>query len=179
MKIIGISGKMGTGKTTLANIIVGKIPGAIRMSFADPVREEVAELLGLVPDDVRDQRFKERTFKLGKRSMTGREILQWWGTEIRRKADCDYWVSIMARRLSSLHDSYIPIVVIDDVRFRSEAQIIPRLIRLDPYPGWAPGPNANHPSETDLDNWGSFQAAFSPVYGTLADVADRILYPNK
>jgi len=176
MKIIALSGKMGTGKTTLANLICSLVPCSQRVSFADTLREEVAEHFGFDLEFVRSTAFKFHSFRIGARTLTGRELLQWWGTEIRRKANPDYWIEKMALMLDSCD---APLIVVDDVRFFGEAFFIQEdgssLYRLDPFPGWNPGPNSGHDSETALDNYPSFTARFSPEYGQLKSIASMIM----
>jgi hypothetical protein len=176
MKIIALSGKRGVGKSTLANLICQRVPGAVRMSFAGPLYEEVAALLGIPVESTRAPFFKGSFFRIGNRGLAGREVLQWWGTDIRRAADPDYLVKRMA---AALGRCAAPLVVIDDVRFRDEADFVEeqggRLYRLDPFPGWRPDACANHPSETGLDLYNGFAARFAPDFGGLPGLADQVV----
>lgn len=174
MKVLGISGKIGTGKTTLAELILGKVPQARKMAFADALRDEVAWLLGVSPQLVRMDIFKTMSFRIGSRVLSGREVLQWWGTEVRRAADPDYWVDQTTLALLKAGEEGCPLVVVDDVRFLGEALAVDVLVRLDPYPGWKPGPNAAHISETSLDLF-PFTHRYSPRYGELEPLADELV----
>lgn len=178
MNVIGLSGKMGTGKTTLANLICSLVPGAVRMSFADALRGEVAEHFGFRLELVREPFFKDLDLQIGLRWMTGRELLQWWGTEVRRKADACYWSDKMRGYLFEQEEEGCPLVVIDDVRFLDEAALITasggKLYRLVPYNGWNPGPNAEHASETALDDYPDFACRLAPAFGNLAPSAAMI-----
>lgn len=178
MKIIGFSGKMGTGKTTCANYVLAMVRGAVKLSFADALREEVSALLSVPIEEVRSPHFKAAVYPIGNRDMTGREILQWWGTEIRRAADADYWLKRMQVKLHSQAWD-CPLVVIDDVRFSDEMKFIHQFggyaIRLEPYPGWQAGPNAEHPSEMALDDYGPWDLHCWPEYGGLGHAAKTVL----
>lgn len=169
--IIGISGKMGTGKTTLADLLVGTIGGK-RISFADALRKEVADAFGIPESMLGDRLYKEAgKVTVGNRVMTPRALMQWWGG-MRRETDRDYW----------LHKTYSNIggrlTVIDDVRYQNEARFIDNigglLVRLEPYVGWEPGGGAGHISETDLDNGGPQMHRFYPAFGGLGEVAEKV-----
>jgi hypothetical protein len=104
--VIGITGNMGVGKTTLANEIAGRLNGYV-LPFAAPVKS-IAKSMGWN----------------GEKDERGRRLLQLIGTECGR--ECigeDVWVR---RWLASLvEDSESPSAVIaDDVRFENEADAI-------------------------------------------------------
>lgn len=169
--IIGLSGKAGSGKTTFAK--VAEILGFTRLSFADGVKHEVKEFLTEyeIPFDDRNlwgsqvdkeeviQHFSPGLYALPggehyytpKFLATFRELLQFWGTDFRRKQDPDYWVK---RLLSQMvpGEKY----VIDDLRFPDEAEAIRKrggkVIRVErPHTFKISGPN--HASEIALDNY--------------------------
>lgn len=178
--IIGLSGKMGTGKTTLANMLCEAIPGAVRMSFADAVREEVAKHFGFPIDYVCSQGFKQHHHQVGGIVMSGRELLQWWGTGVRRKADPHYWTDEMVNRIAVSMES---VIIIDDVRFEDELAVVRghrgHHFRLMPHEQWQAGPNANHASETDLDllAWamGDEGELLRPAFGFLGACVPVVL----
>ena len=170
--IIGISAKIGCGKTTLTNLFIQYHPQFIRKAFADLLKQEAAATYGYpniwnYTEDGKNQVVNH--FNLPKKDMTVREILQWHGTDFRRKQDPDYWVKLMDRQVDS---DYFNIIV-DDVRFRNEADFVKRrngkLIRLNPYPGWKPNEFANHRSETDLDDYKDWDLIIQADYGKLAE----------
>lgn len=86
-------------------------------------------------------------------------LLQWWGTEYRRKQDSDYWV----KKCMSKIDTEMPhIAVITDVRFTNEAEAVRKAggynVRVsrkntDGTPYVAKDRPANHPSEIQLDDY--------------------------
>mgnify|MGYP006896949256 CR=1 FL=1 len=69
-------------------------------------------------------------------------------------------------------------VAVHDVRFKEEAGLIRDMgglvVRLEPYPGWKPGPYADHQSETDLDDWQWFDLVLHPQFGQLRETAELI-----
>lgn len=175
MKLVGISGKIGTGKTYLADLLVKAFhPLGMRISFADPVKREVAEAYNIPLEDCYSAEGKATVVKgYGK---TVREILQWWGTDYRRAADPDYWTKAMGYTLDRI--TAADLVVIDDVRFPDEARfVLDRggfLARLDPFPGWKPSPFADHKSELALDDFEFFSSSYAPGFGDLPLVALHI-----
>ena len=170
--IIGISGKMGTGKTTLANHLV-ELCGGRRVSFADALREEVADIFCLPLEAMTLRDCKEHMLvPVGFNPMSLRQLLQWWGA-LRRVSDDCYWVDITMSMVAKDE-----LVIIDDVRYYNEACAIKaaggQVIRLDPYPEWRPGIGAEHLSETDLDGGFAFDHRFRPAFGTLDAVAREL-----
>lgn len=88
------------------------------------------------------------------------KLLQWWGTEFRRKQNENYWVDKLFASISS----NIDVALITDVRFGNEADsIVSRggytvnVTRLDEYgqPYRSTDRSPDHPSEIALDsyNW--------------------------
>lgn len=176
--VIGISGKIGTGKSSVAEAI-----GFERKSFASFLREEVGDFVGKSPEWVRTH--KDELFSLSpvvgerlqtdKATLTVREILQRWGTDYRRAQDPDYWVKQMRAFASSRTEP----LVIDDVRFPNEAELVHELggllVRIEPFDGWQPGPFANHESETALDAYERFHLLIWPSLGAVQEAADIVL----
>ena len=126
--ILGIAGKMGAGKDTAADTLVNNY-GFLKVSMADALRKECAQALAYhecpkcAPEDIR------RIINKGPRvnvyakptSPDARRLLQWWGTDFRRKDDPDYWVKRVEPILNHTLD-----VVIPDIRFENEAAMVKR-----------------------------------------------------
>lgn len=194
--IIGISGKVGVGKTVLTNHLLQMIPNYERLGFADILKEEAADKFGFPKELCYSQEGKctEIPVKVGnndgyvfpfsdmpfqpwhEETRTVREILQWWGTDVCRAADPDHWVKAFE---VAMKDLAICDVIIDDIRFHNEAEFVLRqngiLIRLNPYEGWKPGPTAKHPSETALDYYDKWNLSMAPAYGELECAALQVV----
>lgn len=138
--IIGLTGKAGSGKSTAANWLLDKNGKAIHMAFAQPLKVMIYELIRKVTprnhphtaaDYIRDPVLKEQPIPFVG-GFTARYLMQTLGTEWGRNAvHKDFWVSIMAIKLERLFASGFanfkdqPLrVVIDDVRFDNEAEMI-------------------------------------------------------
>jgi hypothetical protein len=137
-KIIGLCGRMGSGKDAAAALLA--MTGYKRIAFADPVRHEVAAAIGTVarPAEIGPKRWYHqfgigdpvaRAWEWARKHPEAiwekptkhhiRVLLQWWGTEYRRMQFQDYWVQIAFRDLDRREKH-----VFSDVRFPNEAQAI-------------------------------------------------------
>lgn len=154
--IIGLSGKSGAGKTTLAQMIEREF-GYTRVSFADGVKEEVKAFLLASNLDVEDKNLwgtqADRNMVIpGYNGKTYRELLQWWGTDYRRRFyGEDYWTQQLMKKMSD-GGKY----VIDDMRFPNEADACKQLggfvVRIH-RPDLVEPPGITHVSETALDDY--------------------------
>lgn len=149
--LIGIAGRAGSGKDTLAAHLVSKY-GFIRYGFADPIKRLLNERFGWENSEWEDREWKETpNERYGQRwigsengkygrpdrdffeSFSPREWAQWLGTEVGRNTfgeDC--WVGVFERWYKGLTAYRAPEqgiihVVIPDVRFENEAKFIHRL----------------------------------------------------
>jgi len=161
MKLIGISGKMGTGKSTVAQHL--KLKGYEEYRFSSVIKDMVAVLLNVSPDWLEDEEFKKQT-SFG---VTNRFILQTLGTDWgRQMIDENIWVNATFNRIRS------PKAIISDVRFPNEADAILSkggvIIRIERDREVGDPKDRLHPSETALDNYN-----FPTVYrnnGTYAEL---------
>ena len=136
--IIGISGKMGSGKTTMTNEIIKSI-GGIRVSLAKPIyelQETVYSQLGIKLEGAKD---RDLMIALGV-----------WG----RNKNPDFWLSQLDNYIETCeHD----VIICDDIRFPNEAEYFKKkgvVIRLH---GLQRGDNVDHNvndvTETALDEY--------------------------
>ncbi len=116
MKIIGVLGPAGSGKTTLANYLVEKY-GARRYSFAHPLKKIVRQAFDLTKEQVwGSQAEKERVDP--RYNVSARWLLQRLGTEgIRNTLGVDFWWELCMQQI--LDDSP-ELAVVDDFRFANE-----------------------------------------------------------
>ena len=149
INIIGISGKQGNGKTTLANHIINNNKKYVKVSFAENVRHIVSLITGINIDNLRSMKDKEYLYE--PYNLTIRQLLQKVGTEMGRNIHPDVWTNSLF--LNFNHNCYW---IIDDVRFENEFNIIKKyggiVIRLNK----SNHIDDQHLSETALDhidNW--------------------------
>jgi len=176
--IIGISSKIGCGKTTLSNMFLKRHPEYDRIGFADVVKEECSRIFNYPIEWNYSEEGKEISVfneLLPVKSMTVREVLQWWGTDVCRAKDPDYWVNKMQEKALTVYMKDplvdVPKIIIDDVRFINEAEWVKskggKIVRLNPYPEWKPGKFSDHESEINLDFYNGFDLVLSPKFGEL------------
>ena len=112
--IIGIAGRMRSGKTTLAKVLVEQY-GFHKSSFAGAVRDEVADAMFKGRVNAREQLLLAEV----RDKNAVRPILQAWGEGKRNLIHPDYWIWKMFEE-SAHHD----LVVVDDVRYPNEVSAI-------------------------------------------------------
>jgi hypothetical protein len=145
-RLIALTGPAGAGKDSVADAL-HHLGGFQRVAFASALYAEVCAafavplkylqtretkelpMAALALEQCYDRRFVqavvERTPAIGLHpARSPRWVLQHWGTEYRRAQDPEYWT----RRLTETIDqSTAKSIVITDVRFENEAQLVQRL----------------------------------------------------
>jgi hypothetical protein len=122
-KIIGLTGLAGSGKDTVAKILVREHNFA-GVAFADPIRAMLGALLFRVGADgswMTDRELKERPTPVV--GVSYRELAQTLGTEWGRAINPDFWVNIAGDRIERLIGAGCSIVI-SDVRFPNEVEWI-------------------------------------------------------
>jgi hypothetical protein len=142
MNIIAISGKKGSGKDTVGDIILSDYKGiSAKVGFAFALKLEVAKAFNITVDELES---KKSHFRL---------VLQGWGTDVRRHLyGDDYWLRKMDAVIKSLVEEGCQLLIIPDVRFKNELEYCEAhgaiTIRVE-RPSL---PYDSHKSETELDN---------------------------
>lgn len=165
MIVIGLTGNIGSGKTTIAEYLV-KTYGFTKLAFADELKRMLVRAGILTPDEV-----KEKT-------PYARKMLQLIGTElIRKQIDEDFWIKKLDEKIKYLIEEGRQRFVIDDVRFPNEAEYIHslggKIIRIKKEThlhdqDWA----LNHESEKYVD---SIPADFEVINdGTLEELYEKV-----
>lgn len=236
--IIGIGHKARSGKDSVANYLVDRY-GFTKIGFADTLYGECRNCrivydynwnrfaFGIPNDEyyyfgndvenyilkwIKNSGKNIRTGMYEYNGMTEKDptLLQWWGTDFRRKQDEDYWVKIIRKKINIIlmkdnsirqleakrtyryFEPDILNIVIPDVRFKNEAQMIKdfggEVWKVERYNTEIifdrrrigidlglvnkkilyidPSRDSNHPSETDLDNY-KFDRVLSAESGNL------------
>jgi hypothetical protein len=171
MILIGLSGKIGVGKTALARELCSRMENGVRLSFGAALKREASERYGYDPQLNDSADGKNTTVHhpdLPEGCSTVREILIGMGHS-RRAGDPEYWCKRLSAALDVLDTAGINMVVVDDVRFPNEVATLRLrnafLVRVEPYDGWKPGKHAQNQSETALDTCVGWDATVRPAYG--------------
>lgn len=152
MIIIGLGGKAGSGKSTVAEFL-GHF-GFREMAFAEPLKEAAALLFGFNEEQVNGALKEIVDGRLGK---SPRMVLQELGDACRAIWP-EVFVSAIRRRLFRVSGR----VVISDVRFLNEARCLEllgaKLIRVQRPGAGARSGLIGHASEEELDAWTGWSA---------------------
>ena len=128
--IIGICGFIGSGKDTVADYLVN-FHEFRRESFANTLKDAVAAVFGWDRTMLEGRTKEAREWReqvdpwwaerLAMPTLTPRWVLQYWGTEVCRRAfHDDIWIASLENKLRTSKDN----VVISDCRFPNEIQSI-------------------------------------------------------
>lgn len=120
MKLIGLTGPKGSGKDTVADMLVERMDKTVKRSLAEPLYRMVAEMTGVGVEDLENVERKETPIRL--LDLTPRYLLQTLGTEWGRNIlGNDIWIRVLDRALEWDRDIGRRAVVVSDVRFANEA----------------------------------------------------------
>ena len=146
--IIGICGLIGSGKDTIADYLQN-IHQFRRESFAHTLKDAVSAVFGWDRELLEGRTKESRAWReqvdpwwaerLGMPDLTPRWVLQYWGTEVARRAfHDDTWIASLENKLRKTKDD----IVISDCRFPNEIRaiknaggIVIRVVR-GPEPEW-------------------------------------------
>jgi hypothetical protein len=128
--IIGVCGFIGSGKDTIADYLTN-FHGFRRESFANSLKDAVAHVFGWdrtmlegrtkTAREWREQVDPWWAERLNMPNLTPRWVLQYWGTEVCRRAfHDDIWIASLENKLRNSKDD----IVISDCRFPNEIKSI-------------------------------------------------------
>lgn len=190
--IIGICGLIGSGKGTVADILIEQ-HGFVKVSWADSLKDAVSVIFGwdralLEGDTVESREWREQidpwwAERLGMPNLTPRHVLQVWGTEVGRDAfHNDIWVASLQNKVRDPSKNY----VIPDTRFPNEVDSVRNMggeiwrVKRGSDPRWfgryvrrGLPPHSIHPSE-----WQWARSEFDQVIendGTLDELKEKVL----
>lgn len=216
-RFITISGKIGAGKDTIAPLVLKSLniptEKMVQTSFAYYLKKEIQDIIDSLRDNpgISAQEISEQMSILEtdaalvkkwlyettldteltsySRTQNIRKTLQYWGTEVRRAQDPNYWV----KKCVQLTYSYLAdgkSVYITDARFPNEADAVQdvygKVVRLNVSPevqeqrimsrdGLIVSEDArNHPSETALDEYNNFTMQIDTDFLTPTEIVDQI-----
>ena len=171
MKVICISGKAGSGKDTVAEIL--------QQELINFYGDGVVHVLIIHYADLLKHILKSYFNWDGKKDERGREMLQKIGTNVVRKADENFWVDFVAKFLK-IFDPIWDIAVIPDARFTNEIAVLSAegfnvfAIRVsrNENPSQLTSEQKTHESETSLDNY-KFDAQIDND-GTIEELREKV-----
>lgn len=154
--ILGISGRKGSGKDTLADHLVQN-RNAGKLSLADPIKLAAKDWYGF-SDEVLWGASHLRDAIDPVTGLSARRVLEVIGTDICRQLHPDTWVNLTMRAANLvLQQNQRSLVVIPDVRFPNELRAIQkgggkvvRIVRPD-LPPFSPSAHASETSLPDSD----------------------------
>jgi hypothetical protein len=164
---VGICGRAGAGKDHLLQEMRELDRRFTRVSFADQLREEIDSFLRPADGEL----FWRKPYPPEIRG-----LLQWWGTNLRREDDSEYWVKRAEQQAKEMQFTF---PVFTDVRFPNEANMIRRnggiIVRVMAPPevrearlGTLP---PEHASETSMDDY--------PVDMHVTSTEENDTYPSQ
>lgn len=175
--IIGISGKIGSGKNCVADLIQkhANIP-FIQTAFAKKLKQIVALLCEIDYFSTLSQVAKN--IYIPEYESTIGLMYQEIGTKVMRDSyKKDVWIKSLLLELKNKPGNYI----VTDVRFKNEADALKdnsaflvRVSRKDNPVAKNSNRDLNHPSETDLDNYSKFNYHIDND-GSLKDLEANVI----
>jgi len=123
VRIIGLVGKAGTGKDTVADHIVSNYPNSFQHALADPLKDALCKLFGVSRVHFDDRKLKEKMHHILETSP--REAAQYFGTEIiRTHYGPNFWIKRLTNKLNNrclgLKTQKGDIAIVSDIRFQNE-----------------------------------------------------------
>jgi hypothetical protein len=142
--VIQLSGKKRHGKDTVARLLKDKLPYATILSFAEPLKQILAETLDITLEELDIRKNNDNEY---------RGMLQRLGTEAMKPIFGDtIWYDLLLKKIEALPINYF--VIIPDWRFIEE--IFPESFKVRIIRPSIPLTGDDHPSEVILDNYKSF-----------------------
>lgn len=151
-------------------------PSEVMQELANKMNTSVMEIISMYDEFMRDDDYNAGVFNCHeRRSNRQRALLQYWGTEVRRAQNTNYWVEQAKKKAISLHEEGYNIVIIVDCRFPNEADGVKELngkvirvevrstIQAHRLGGRGTSfdiQSLTHSSETSLDDYSKFDYIF-------------------
>jgi hypothetical protein len=179
--IIGISGKLRSGKDTLAAMIMELDKSYQRKAYADKLKVIGSMLSGIPVEKFHDVEFKKEEMppewdnQLTGEPMKVREFLQWIGTDaLRNNLHVNVWINALMSEYKPEESKWL----ITDVRFPNEAAAVLDkggiLVRVNRDVSHI----STHPSEIALDSYDKWDVVVDNN-GTLDDLNNMAMHVLK
>jgi hypothetical protein len=148
MMIVALSGRKGSGKSALSDAFEATCKGSVtRLSFAEPLKEALKPLFLFTDEQLYGSEKEDVDPRWG---VSPRCIMQHLATDfLREQVDKDFFLKHMDRRLEAVTAKGI--VLIDDVRFENEQQLLKKHGALLVHIERDGGEKDGHSSENSLD----------------------------
>lgn len=180
LRLIGITGLAGTGKTTIANYLYHK-GGVEVIACADPIKETLSRLFGFPRKAWQDREWKERPVAMIGQSP--RQLAQSFGTQWgRQMVNEDIWISEV---ISRWRKSELKLTAVPDIRFDNEALHILRaggvMIRVTRDDAEPVSPHVSEVPIPDnlvhltIENNGSLEELYSKVERAITNHVNEAL----
>ena len=184
MQLIGLTGRAGTGKDTVAQFLC-ETHGFVQIALADPIRAGLKAMLGLTDNQLADRQLKEQRIDWINRSP--RWLAQTLGTEWGRcMVHPNLWLTVAERKIATIKATppcyHVSGIVISDIRFENEADWLRDLggevWHIRRPSALLAGETANHSSEQEvpvhdrdaiIHNIGTIDALHDQIAGLLID----------
>lgn len=146
MKIIGLLGRAGSGKSTIAKYLV-KNHGAKLYSFATPLKLMVQEIFALTDEQVYGTQTQKEAID-PRYDLSPRNLLTCTGTAARKYLGASVWLEAC---LNHIKKDGPTLAVIDDVRYVNEVEYLSKIGSVVKLVCPSRQNTGDHPSEREVD----------------------------
>lgn len=180
--LIGLTGPARTGKSTTAHHLSLE-HGFECFAFADPLREGLAAIFQLSPEDFEGEAKEQPISWLGR---SPRQLMQLLGTEWgRHMISANLWVDLAEQHLDAIANASFPApnFVISDVRFENEADFIRKrggvIVHLQRFEAPKVNPHVSesgvsfHKNDLVLVNDGDLQSLYRQIESLIVGLHAR------
>jgi hypothetical protein len=129
MKVYAFLGRKLSGKDTCADLLIqGELSDkkVKRLAFADNIKSTLAIMFNITDTDVFHDQKRKETEKIYGES-TARDLMCWYGKQMRDTFGEFFFADIVEHMIGDAVDNGYDAVVITDMRFRSEVEMVVNL----------------------------------------------------